>query len=52
MKRHKHKRSPVPLKAMATGQKAKPFSRIIGAVVHGEREYSLHATKGYRSHKA
>lgn len=52
MKRHKHKRTDIPLTKLATGKKGKPFSRVIGAVVHNEREYTLHATKGYRSHKA
>ena len=50
--RHKHRRSPVPLLAVKPPSKGKIGHRIIGKVVHNGREYTRHATKGYRSTRA
>lgn len=51
-KRKRHKRPPISVQLERTNtlSKGKAFRRII---LHGSddnREYSLHATKGYRSH--
>lgn len=52
MKRHQHRRPPVPLKAVSPQSKGLPSRKIIGKVVHEGREYLLHATKGYRATRA
>lgn len=55
IKRHKHRRLSrlelmlSPMTKLATSGKGKPHRRIIGATLKEDREYSLHATKGYRS---
>lgn len=50
--RHKHKRSPITLKKIHLPSKGKIGHRIIGKIIHEEHEYTLHATKGYRSTRA
>lgn len=51
MKRHQHKRTNAPLKRVATLSKGKISRRVIAEVVDGNRQYTLHSTKGYRSTK-
>ncbi len=46
--RHQHKRTDKRLIAVATLNKGKIARRIIGKLVDGGKEYTLHATKGYR----
>lgn len=49
MARHQHKRPPMRLKAVAVTKQGSAYRRIIGKAEDERREYSLHATKGYRS---
>lgn len=48
--RHKHKRTDKTLTKIETTRKGTINRKIIGKVNHNGREYTLHATKGYRSH--
>lgn len=50
--RHQHKRPPMPLRSIKPPSKGKIAHRIIAKIVHLGREYTLHATKGYRSTRA
>lgn len=50
--RHKHKRTDQAMTRRKALQKGKPQRRVIGEVTDQGREYTLHATKGYRSHTA
>lgn len=58
VKRHKHRRlsklelTLSPMMKLTSGGKGKAYRHIIGAKIEDEREYSLHATKGYRSGRA
>jgi hypothetical protein len=55
MKRHQHKRPPVPFDWRRTGVRVRPGANgrnIIAKVTHEGREYVLHATKGYRATRA
>lgn len=51
MKRHQHQRPPKPLAATGVTKKGSAYRRIIGKIEDKKREYSLHATKGYRSYR-
>ena len=50
--RHKHKRTTKALNKITVTKKGSPDRRIIGKLVDNGREYTLHATKGYRSTSA
>lgn len=52
MTRHQHKRPPVSLKPINPPSKGKIGHRIVAKVVEKDREYTFHATKGYRSARA
>lgn len=49
MTRHQHKRPPMPLAKVKTTSKETLYRRIVAKAENEKREYSLHATKGYRS---
>jgi hypothetical protein len=49
MNRHQHKRTDKQLRRVATLSKGKIARRIIAKLVDGGKEYTLHATKGYRA---
>lgn len=51
MARHKHKRTDKTLNSVPTSRKGTINRKIIAAGQDDKREYTLHATKGYRSHK-
>jgi hypothetical protein len=50
--RHQHKRTSKPLRAIPTLSKGKIARRIIGKLIDGSKEFTLHATKGYRCTRA
>ncbi len=50
--RHQHRRTGKPLRRVATLSKGRIARRIIGKLVDGGKEYTLHATKGYRCTRA
>jgi len=50
--RQKHKRTDKAMERRKALRKGTPNRKVIGKVVDGGREYTLHATKGYRSHTA
>ena len=50
--RHQHKRTALQLKAVKPPSKGRIAHRIIGKLIDKGREYTLHATKGYRSTRA
>ena len=53
MKRHSHKKPRLPRPTKATISKLAAINRhIIAEGVEGNREYALHATKGYRATRA
>lgn len=47
--RHKHKRTDKPLTRLQVTKKGTIKRKIIGVAKDNGREYTLHATKGYRS---
>lgn len=48
-KRKQHHRPPCALEKRAVRSRGIANRRIIGEAISGDREYRLHATKGYRS---
>jgi len=50
-KRHKHRRPPVPLERAQVGMRGAPYRRVCALVTKDNREYTLHATKGFRSER-
>lgn len=58
VKRHKHRRLSKleltlnPMIKLVSGRKGKAYRHVIGAKIDNDREYTLHATKGYRSGRA
>ena len=50
--RHKHKRTSSKMVQVPTTKKGTIRRKIIARLVEGGREYTLHATKGYRSARA
>lgn len=51
MSRHQHKRPPIALVPAKVTSKGSNYRRIIGKAEDAKREYSLHATKGFRAYR-
>ncbi len=50
--RHQHKRTSKRLVAVSTLSKGKIARRVIAKLIDAGKEYTLHATKGYRCTRA